>query len=92
MTIPRQLAKRVMQADCCLYSQWFAGDDFFVTDSLSCDFHLSNRSLTNLITSSIPTQVLFGLRLDPPPRDCFLADLSPAKDMPLKTVWSKEQT
>jgi hypothetical protein len=55
MTMARQLAKLVMQPDCCLFSQWFAGDENLVADSLSREFHLSDESLTNLIISSIPT-------------------------------------
>jgi hypothetical protein len=54
MTTARHLAYLILQSKSCLYSQWFAGDENLVFDSLSRDFYLSNEELTFLITSSTP--------------------------------------
>jgi len=79
MTMTRHLASLVMQANCCLYSKWFAGDENTIAYSLSYDFHLLNETLTKLIASSIPSQVPFGLKISTAARNHFLADLSAAK-------------
>jgi hypothetical protein len=63
MMIAWYLASLIMQADCCLYSQWFTGEENIVVDSLSHDFHLSNDCLTHLIKSSIHSQISFCLEL-----------------------------
>jgi len=39
LTTARQLANLVIDHDCCLYSQWFAGEFNTVADCLSRDFH-----------------------------------------------------
>ena len=39
------------------YSQWFAGKYNDVRDSLSRDLHLDNEQLTQLLTSSVPSQL-----------------------------------
>jgi hypothetical protein len=50
-TTARHLATLTIESKCCLYSQWFLGDENAVSDALSRDFHLSNIELSNLITT-----------------------------------------
>jgi hypothetical protein len=61
MTTARHLARLMIEAHSCLYSQWFAGEENVVADCLSRDFHLSEFQLTQLINSCVSHQVPFGL-------------------------------
>ncbi len=45
LTTARHLAMLIIDAHCCLYSQWFAGEENVVVDCLSCDFHLDDTAL-----------------------------------------------
>jgi len=45
MTTAQHLALLVLQADFCIYSQWFAGDENIVADSLSHDLHFPHDIL-----------------------------------------------
>jgi hypothetical protein len=49
LTTARKLAQLSINSKSCLYSQWFAGTENGVSDSLSQDFHLTDTSLTYLI-------------------------------------------
>jgi hypothetical protein len=40
----------MIQTKCCLYSQWFPGEENIVPDSLSWDFHLHHDNLSHLLT------------------------------------------
>ena len=42
------------QANRCLYSQWFPGEENVIADYLSHDFHPFNDDLTSLLVSSLP--------------------------------------
>ena len=45
LVVARKVATTITDADCCLYSQWFPGDENSVADSLSHDFvHCQNNS------------------------------------------------
>lgn len=48
MMTARQLANLTIQTKSCLYSQWFPGEENIVSDSLSCDFHISSSNLSNI--------------------------------------------
>jgi hypothetical protein len=63
MTTAQHLALLVLQADFCIYSQWFAGDENIVADSLSHDLHFPHDILKNSVKSSIPSQVTFSLKI-----------------------------
>jgi hypothetical protein len=58
LTTARKLALLVLDLDSCLYSQWFAGKDNIVADSLFRYFHLSDDQLTFHITNFAPKQVM----------------------------------
>ena len=58
----RHLATLILQAKACLYSQWFAGDENDISDSLSRDIHLSTPILTNLLKFSFPSQIPTNFR------------------------------
>jgi hypothetical protein len=69
LIVARQLATLILQADCCLYSQWFPGSDNVVSDLLSRRFDLSDDALVTLICASAPSQVPFGIRICPLPTE-----------------------
>ena len=48
-TTARKLARIMLSADSCLYSQWVAGSDNGIADALSRLFHLDDSSLTDYI-------------------------------------------
>jgi hypothetical protein len=88
----RQLAKVVIDNDCCLYSQWFQGDFNTVSDCLSQDFHLNDHSLTLLLKSRVPQQVPFGFRIYPLPIEISSWLICLLQNQPFEEAWSKEQT
>jgi len=63
LTTACQVAPVIIGSESCLYSQWFPGDLNEVSDACSRDFHLTDLELTNLILSSVPTQVPNGFKL-----------------------------
>jgi hypothetical protein len=73
----RHLATIIINADCCLYSQWIAGAANVVSDLLPRRFDLTNDLLASLILTTTPTQVPFGIRILPLPTeiDCWLTSL-----------------
>jgi hypothetical protein len=69
MTMARQQASIIIRTKSCLYSQWFQCGDNIVADSLSRDFHVPANTLSQLILSSVPNQVPFGLRIQALPEE-----------------------
>lgn len=69
LIVARQLASLVIQADCCLYSQWFPGSQNVVSDLLSRRFDLTDDALVSLILSTAPDQVPCGIQLLPLPTE-----------------------
>ena len=69
LTISRSHAIRLLENECCDYSQWFPGEDNELSDSLSRDFHLSESQLTNLYFSKIPEQTPTNLKISPLPKE-----------------------
>ncbi len=88
----RHSAYLMLSCKCCLYSQWFPGEEHQVTDSSSRDFHLSDFELTNLITSFLPDQVPFGFHLCPLPTEINSWLISLLQNQPCKEQWSKQPT
>jgi hypothetical protein len=66
MSTVRQLAQS------CLCSQWVDGEENLVSDCFSCDFHLPDENLTLVTKSFIPSQVPFGLTINPLPKEIVL--------------------
>ncbi len=92
LTTACQLAKLVIDLRSCLYSQWFAGVDNTVSDTLSRDFHLTDSSLIHLIHSKIPHQVPFGLKICQLPQEITSWLTCMLRNLPSKEQWSKEPT
>ena len=67
--IARKLATLVIENDMCLYSQWFAGKQNIIADSLSRDFDVSDNDLTNHFFSLFPTQMPSNFQISPPPAE-----------------------
>jgi hypothetical protein len=65
LELARATATMTMGHESCLYSQWFAGNENDVADSLSRDHHLSDAALLALLLSSVPKQVPKDFRLCP---------------------------
>jgi hypothetical protein len=62
-----QLANIMIKTKICMYSQWFKGDGYAVSDSLLPDFHFLSSHLAFLLESYVPEQVPFGLKILPLP-------------------------
>ena len=92
MTTAHHLAHLVIDSKCCLYSQWFPGDQNIVADALSRDFHLSNTNLANLITSLVPSQVPFGLIIQDLPKEISSWLTCLLLNQPFKEQWLKAPT
>jgi hypothetical protein len=86
----RKLASIIIEAESCLYSQWFQGDDNQVADSLSRDFHLNDTELTKLILTSIPEQVPFGFKIHPIPQEIYSWVTCLLHNQPSTQQWSQE--
>lgn len=78
-----------MNGQSCFYSQWFTGDDNSVSDLLTHDFHVPSPMLTNLIASSVPQQVPFGLQILPLPTEISFWLICLLPSQPQKEQWSK---
>jgi hypothetical protein len=72
-----------------LYSQWFPGDENAISDSISRDFHLPMPTLTNLLVSSIPDQVPFGLKILSLHTENSSWLICLLRNQPQKEQWSK---
>jgi hypothetical protein len=90
LTAARHLASLIINNDCCLYSQWFAGDFNTVSDCLSRDFHLSDNELTSLIIFSVPHQVPFGFYLSPIPTEISSWLIYLLQNQPSNEEWCRE--
>jgi hypothetical protein len=92
MTTARHLATLIIESKCCLYSQWFPGDENTISDALSRDFHLSNHELSNLINNSALKQVPFGIEIQNLPTEISSWLTCLLRNQPVKEQWSKEPT
>lgn len=84
MITARQLAYTMLDNQCCLYSQWFAGEENLVSDCLPCIFHLPDETPTLLIKSSIPSQLPFSLKLNPLPKEIISWLINLLQNLPEK--------
>jgi hypothetical protein len=91
LTTARHFAQLVIDHNCCLYSQWFAGDLNLVSDCLPRDFHLPNDALTHLVVSSIPHLVPFGFLLYPIPTEISSWLSCLLRNQPFKEEWCKNK-
>ena len=95
LKISRGHATRLLDCQCCDYSQWFPGDDNDVADALSRDNHISDDTLTSLLFSSVPEQVPPGFKILPIPPEIesfissLLASLPEATQIPEKHKHSR---
>jgi hypothetical protein len=89
LTTARQLGQLLIRSKSCLYSQWFPGDENAISDSISRDFHLPMPTLTNLLVSSIPDQVPFGLKILPLHTEISSWLICLLRNQPQKEQWSK---
>jgi len=89
LTTACQLANILIKTESCLYNQWFSGEENKVSDSLSCDFHLPPRVLSNLLKLSVPDQVPFGLEISPLPADFSSLLTLLLQNQPQKDPWLK---
>jgi hypothetical protein len=69
LTTAHQLAHLILEAESCLFSQWFPGDQNNVSDACSRDIHLNDTDLTKLILTLVPNQVPFGFKICPLPNE-----------------------
>jgi len=69
MHIARMLARVMLMAKSCLYSQWFEGKANIISDCLSRDFHLTDNKLTSLLTSHVPHQMPPGFKIRRLPKE-----------------------
>jgi hypothetical protein len=98
LELARATATMIMGHESCLYSQWFAGNENDVADSLSRDHHLSDAALLALLLSSVPEQVPKDFRLCPIPPDVdskittWLLSLPPSTQSPMAPHRSKLAT
>jgi hypothetical protein len=88
----RRLAAILLEANCCLFSQWFPGNYNSIADSLSRDFHINDGHLSNLLPSHFPHQAPFGLTILPVPPEIVSWLTCLLLSQPQKEPWSKEPT
>jgi hypothetical protein len=88
----RKLASLILETNSNLYSQWFPGDQNYITDSLSRDFHIDDTSLANLLSLHFPEQVPFGLTILPVPPEIVSWLTCLLRSQQQKEPWSKEPT
>ena len=53
--VSREHAWRMIKNNLKTYTQWFPGDENDLADSLSRDFHLTNKQLIHIFNSTIPS-------------------------------------
>lgn len=63
LTMAHQLASLIINAESCLFSQWFPGAQNEISDACSRDFHLNGTELTQLILTFVLNQVPFGVKV-----------------------------
>ncbi len=91
LTTARQLAITILEAESCLYSQWFPGAQNEVSDACSRDFHLTDNELTQLMLTSVPNQVPFGFKLFQLPSKITSWLICLLRNQPQKQLWNQQQ-
>ena len=79
--VARDLALFCLRHNVSLFPQHIYGKENKVADALSRDFHLSNKNLTKILLSHLPTQVHCHFKIVQHPKDIhwWLHSLSPGK-------------
>jgi len=91
LTTAQKLAYLTLSCRNCLYSQWLPGEENQVAYSLSRGFHLTDFQLTQLIISSIPSQIPFGFQIHPLPEELASWLTLLLRNQQFKEQWSKQQ-
>ena len=76
--VARKLASIVLEAEACLYRQWFKGADNVVADSLSRDaYYLNHETHKQFLLLAAPTQTPSNLQIRPVPSEiiCFVSSM-----------------
>ncbi len=87
-----KLAAMTIESQCCIFSQWFLGDENNISDSLPRDFHLDDTHLANLLSAAFPNQVPFGLVIHQLPTEISYWVTSQLLLLLQTMLWSKEPT
>ena len=77
-TMSRYLAKLMMSAEACLYSQHIPGEHNTIADTLSRDFHIDSDTLSNLIVSHFQVHPCFAISSPPAETVSWLTSLMPS--------------
>ncbi len=91
-TTSHKLASIKLDAESCLFSQWFPGEENGVSDACSRDFHLNDDELTHLILTFLPNQVPFGFKIFPLPIEISSWLICMLQNQPQKEQWNQVQT
>jgi len=91
LSTARQLGRILINTKSCLYSQWFPGDFNTVSDSLARDLSLPADTLSHILSTFVPEQKPFGIKILPLPTeiDSWLTCL--LGNQLQREPWSKEQ-
>jgi len=92
LTTACHLAIKVLNAESCLYSQWFPGSQNKVSNACSRDFHLNDNDLTSLMLTLVPEQVPFGFKICQLPTEISFWLTSLLWNQPQKEQWNQVQT
>ena len=83
--VARKLASIVLEADCCIYRQWFKGEENVLADSLSRDgFVFTNQAHKSFLQSTIPQQVPPNFNISPLPNEIVSFISSTLLQLPVK--------
>jgi hypothetical protein len=86
----QKLASIVIDAESCLYSQWFPGKQNDVSDASSRYFHLSDFKLTKFILTSVPHQAPNSFKICPSPNEITSWLISLLQNQPQEMLWNQE--
>jgi hypothetical protein len=89
-TTSHKLASIKLDAESCLFSQWFPGEENGVSDACSRDFHLNDDELTHLILTFLSNQVPFGFKIFPLPIEISSWLICMLQNQPQKEQWNQE--
>ena len=85
LQISRDHARRMMERDCCEYSQHIPGETNDLADALSRDFSIPNDHFTKLAFQFLPTQVPIDFKISPLPQEILSFLFSLLRELPSKT-------
>jgi hypothetical protein len=91
MLIARKMAEIVNAADIILHSQWLPGEDNIVFYCLSCDHHLPDPDLVNMLRISPPKHIVEDFTINQLPIKIISFIFSLVQNPPEPTPSSKEK-